>query len=68
MPEFNQRVYETSLDALLTANVPREIAETASKVLASDDASQPNAGRTADDQEVVNQVVTILNEGWRNEQ
>lgn len=68
MPEFNQRIYETSLDVLLTANVPREIAETASKVVASDDASQPNLGRTADDQEVVNQVVEHLNQGWRNEQ
>lgn len=68
MPEFNERMYQTSLDALLTASVPQAIAEAASKIVASDDASQPNLGRTAEDQAVVQQVVERLNQGWRDEQ
>lgn len=68
MPEFNERMYQTSLDVLLTANVPQDIAEAASKIVASDDASQPNLGRTAEDQAVVQQVVEHLNQGWRDGQ
>ncbi|MEJ1930810.1 hypothetical protein WDZ92_11160 [Nostoc sp. NIES-2111] len=63
MPEFNQRMYETSLDVLLSASVPQDIAEAASKIVASDDATQPDLGRTAEDQVVVQEVVKILNRG-----
>lgn len=61
MPEFNQRLYEASLDALLSREVPRELAETGSQIVARDDASQPNLGRTADDQAVMRQIVDIIN-------
>jgi hypothetical protein len=67
MAEFNQAIYKSSLDALLTANVPEDIALEASKIVASDDGSKPDFGRTAQDQEVVKKVVEYLNEGWRNE-
>ncbi|MBD2360035.1 hypothetical protein H6G36_02275 [Anabaena minutissima FACHB-250] len=61
MPEFNQRLYEASLDALLLREVPKELAETASNIVARDDASLPNLGRTAEDQTVMRQIVDIIN-------
>lgn len=64
MPEFNRRLYEASLETLLTASVPREIAEAASKVVASDDTSQPNNGRTAENQQAVN---TAMEHYWRGQ-
>lgn len=67
MAEFNQAIYKSSLDALLTANVPKDIAHEASRIVASDDSSKPDFGRTAQDQEVVQKVVEHLNEAWRNE-
>ncbi|AFY43650.1 hypothetical protein [Nostoc sp. PCC 7107] len=54
MTEFNESLYKASMEALLTANVPRAIAEAASRVVASDQADQPNLGRTKEDQQAVN--------------
>jgi hypothetical protein len=56
MPEFKQDLYEESLDILLSANVPRDIAEAASKIFATDDSTQPDLGRTAQDTEVVEEA------------
>ncbi len=64
MTEFNQKVYEASLDVLLTANVSKDVTEAASKVVASDDATQPSLGRTPQDQEVVNEA---LNQYWQGQ-
>lgn len=68
MPEFNHRLYKSSLDTLLTANVPKDVAEIASRIVASDDTTQPNLGRTDADQQVINKVVEHFNSGWRDEQ
>ncbi|PHJ60245.1 hypothetical protein VF14_11590 [Nostoc linckia z18] len=57
MPKFNERIYNASLDALLSANVPKEIAEKTSEIVASDDGDLPNFGRSAEDQEIVNEAM-----------
>ncbi|MBH8577007.1 hypothetical protein I8752_29300 [Nostocaceae cyanobacterium CENA369] len=57
MPEFNQQLYKTSLDVLLSANVPKDVAEVASRVVASDDAKLPNLGRTPVDQEFIDKAI-----------
>ncbi|BAY78372.1 hypothetical protein NIES25_48460 [Nostoc linckia NIES-25] len=57
MPEFKQNIYDASLDALLSASVPREIAEAASKIVASDEAGLPNFGRTEKDQETIQEAM-----------
>jgi hypothetical protein len=68
MPEFNQRLYEESLDVLLTANVPRDIAEAASQVVATDDGTLPNLGRSAEDTEVCKTAMDYYWRGQRDEQ
>lgn len=55
---FDERLYKASLKALTDAGVPQELAERASVVVASDTPGQLNFGRSALDQEVVNQAMT----------
>ncbi|MBH8561661.1 hypothetical protein I8748_05615 [Nostoc sp. CENA67] len=61
---FNQRLYEVSLETLLTANVPKDIAEAASRVVASDDPNQPDLGRTPQDTAVAHEAVKHY---WRGQ-
>ncbi|MBF2016356.1 MAG: hypothetical protein IGS23_14370 [Rivularia sp. T60_A2020_040] len=61
---FNQSLYEASLKALTSNGVPEEIAHKASEVVASDDASKPDLGRTQQDREAINEA---MNYYWEHE-
>ena len=65
---FNQELYQASLKALTDNGVPIEIAVPASSVVARDDGSKPDFGRTPQDQEVVKEAVTYLNARWKEEE
>ncbi|MDZ8023571.1 MAG: hypothetical protein RMX97_02580 [Nostoc sp. DedQUE11] len=64
---MNEQLYQASLKALTSNGVPEDLAIKASRVVASDDASLPNFGRTPEDQEIAKQVVTYLNARWEEE-
>lgn len=59
---FNQSLYDASVKALTDNGVPFELAEKASQVVASDDATQENLGRSHSDQEAVNEA---MNHYWQ---
>lgn len=63
---FNQRLYKVSLEILLTASVPREIAQAASRVVASDDPTLPDLGRTPQDTEVAHEAMRYYQRGQAN--
>lgn len=51
MGELNQDLYQASIKALTENGVPEDIAERASKVVASDDFNLPDLGRTDEDRQ-----------------
>lgn len=54
----NERLYNVSLDVLTTNGVEPELAAKASVVVANDDPTKPNLGRSAADQQVVNKAMS----------
>ncbi|WP_375471002.1 hypothetical protein [uncultured Nostoc sp.] len=66
MSKFNQNLYNASLEALLSANVPQEIAQAASKIVASDDNNKENFGRSAQDQQVINEAMQYFHKAEAN--
>ncbi|RUT00399.1 hypothetical protein DSM106972_075270 [Dulcicalothrix desertica PCC 7102] len=61
MAELNQQLYNASLQALTDVGIPEPLADAASRIVATDDASQPNLGRTQADREVCYAVADIYN-------
>ena len=61
MAELNQSLYNASLEALQQQGVPQHLADAASRVVATDDATQANLGRNEADTEVCKRVVEIIN-------
>ncbi|BAZ11798.1 hypothetical protein NIES4071_36240 [Calothrix sp. NIES-4071] len=61
MAELNQQLYQVSLDALTEVGIPEPLADAASRIIATDDASQPNLGRSEADIEVCHAVADIYN-------
>lgn len=57
---FNQPLYDATVQALFKNGVPMELAEAASKVVASDDPYQDNLGRSPQEQQVVNEAMTYF--------
>ena len=57
-PIFDQSLYEASYKALTENSVPVNTADRASQVIASDDPDQENFGRSALDQQNVNDAMT----------
>ncbi|AFY51371.1 hypothetical protein Nos7524_5684 (plasmid) [Nostoc sp. PCC 7524] len=55
---MNERLYQVSLTELTKVGVPQAIAEQASLVVANDDPTKPNLGRTPQAQEAVNAAMT----------
>jgi hypothetical protein len=53
----NQNLYEASKEALMQNGVPEHIAEAASEVVANDDATKSDLGRTAEDQAVIKEAM-----------
>ncbi|MBD2415865.1 hypothetical protein FACHB389_29355 [Nostoc calcicola FACHB-389] len=60
MTNFNQNLYIASREVLIEHGVPWEKAEAASLVVAKDDGTKPNFGRTAEDQQAVNDILEYL--------
>ncbi|MGB3637479.1 MAG: hypothetical protein WBA39_07870 [Rivularia sp. (in: cyanobacteria)] len=58
---FNQSLYDASVRTLTDNGVPSELAEKASQVIASDDPTQENLGRTESDQQTINGTMDYLN-------
>ncbi|WP_414546083.1 hypothetical protein [Nostoc sp. CCY0012] len=54
---MNENLYQASLKALTEAGVPEEVATKASQVVANDDAKLPKLGRTAEDQQAVDEAL-----------
>lgn len=60
---FNQDLYQASVKALTENGVPEEVAERASKVVASDDFNSPGLGRTDEDRQDIADAMTHY---WKN--
>ncbi len=58
---MNEKLYQTTKAALTQLNVPNDLADAASRIIATDDPSQPNLGRSPADTEVCMQVAQIIN-------
>lgn len=61
---FNQSLYDASVKALTDNGVPEELAEKASQVIASDDPTQENLGRSDSDRETINET---MNHYWQHQ-
>jgi len=59
---FNQSLYDASVRALTDNGVPEDLAEKASQVVASDDPTKPDLGRTETDQQTINETMNYLRE------
>lgn len=59
MTEPNQQLYNASYDALTQQGIPAPLADVASRIVATDDASQPNLGRNEADVQVCHAVADI---------
>ena len=59
-PNFNQPLYDATVEALFKNGVPMEVAEAASKIVATDDPYQENLGRSPQDQATVNEAMTYF--------
>ena len=58
---FNQNLYDASVKALTDNGVPEELAEKASQVVASDDPTKSDLGRSDSDQQTINETMNYLN-------
>ncbi|NJL78345.1 MAG: hypothetical protein HC836_42480 [Richelia sp. RM2_1_2] len=61
---FNESLYNASLQALTDNGVPSELAEKASQVIASDDPTKSDLGRSDCDREIINQT---MNHYWQHQ-
>ncbi|BAY77940.1 hypothetical protein NIES25_44100 [Nostoc linckia NIES-25] len=68
MTKFDQNLYAASFEALIERGAPSEKAKAASLVVAKDDGAKPNFGRTAEDQQAVNEVLEYLQREPNNAQ
>lgn len=58
--ELNQSLYDASLQALREHQVPDTLAIKASEIIATDDGSKPDFGRTEEDREIISQTLPYL--------
>ncbi len=59
---MNVELYQATKATLTQLNVPDDLVDAASRVIATDDPSQPNLGRSPADTEVCKQVVESIND------
>ncbi len=59
---FNKSLYDASVKAFTENGVPEELAVKASQVVARDDGTRENSGRSSDDQDAVN---AAMNHYWQ---
>jgi hypothetical protein len=60
MTDINQEIYEASFKALTECGVPVSTAEKASEVVAKDNSSLPDLGRSSEDQRNIQDAMTWL--------
>jgi hypothetical protein len=58
---MNEKMYEAAMSALIARGVPVGAAKRASLVVAKDDGSQPNLGRTEEDQKHIKDAMMWMN-------
>jgi len=56
----NQGLHDATVQALTDKGCPEELAKQAAKVVANDDATKPDLGRTREDQEVIKSALPYL--------
>lgn len=57
---MNQALYNSTLKVLTQRGCPTAMAKKAAKVVAKDDATKPNLGRSSLDQQAINAVMKYL--------
>lgn len=56
----NQGLHDATVQALTNKGCPTDLAESAAKIVANDDATKPDLGRTQQDQEVIKSALPYL--------
>lgn len=56
----NQGLYNATVQALTDRGCPEDLAKKAATVVANDDSSKPNLGRTQEDQKVIQETLPYL--------
>ena len=64
---FNPNLYGATLRACEESGVPEDLTYKAAVIIATDEASKPNLGRTDEDQEIIKQVLPYLQSRDRSE-
>ncbi|GAX46395.1 hypothetical protein NIES4075_74190 [Tolypothrix sp. NIES-4075] len=64
---FDPNLYNATLRACEESGVPEDLTYKAAVIIATDEASKPNLGRTPEDQEIINQVLPYLQSRGRDE-
>ena len=69
MTELNKHLYDVSYEALKKEDVPEYLADAVSRIVATDDPSRPNLGRSDIDLEICCEMVIngIANHSWEDE-
>jgi hypothetical protein len=65
---MNNEFYKTSLEVLTANGVPQDIAQQASAVVAKDDSTQPNLGRTFEEMAVVKEALNHMTAYWKKQE
>ncbi|UYD38963.1 hypothetical protein [Tolypothrix sp. PCC 7601] len=61
MSNSDSSLYQACVEALTDQNLPLELIQQASEIVSKDNPDLPNLGRTAQEQEVINEVVRHIN-------
>ncbi|MBD2458354.1 hypothetical protein H6G80_30340 [Nostoc sp. FACHB-87] len=56
----NQGLHDATVQALTDRGCPTDLANSAAKIVANDDATKPDLGRTQQDQEVIKSALPYL--------
>ncbi|MBD2451862.1 hypothetical protein H6G76_33030 [Nostoc sp. FACHB-152] len=56
----NQGLYDATIQALTDRGCPEDLAKSAATVVANDDSSKPDLGRTGEDQKVIQEALPYL--------
>ncbi|MGI2909025.1 hypothetical protein [Tolypothrix sp. VBCCA 56010] len=62
---FDPNLYGANLRACEERGVPKDLAEKAAVIIATNDAGAPNLGRTVQDQEIILAVLPYLQSGGK---
>ncbi|MGI8500432.1 MAG: hypothetical protein ACR2LR_04750 [Hassallia sp.] len=57
---FDENLYRATVNACYESGVPDDLTFKAAEIIATDEAAAPDLGRTAEDQEIMKQVLPYL--------